>query len=97
MADENTITLVNEILEQIGTMANALSTGLVDLNCNPEDAARGYAYIYSTMAERIGWLADLGLTHTTGSPDIAGGAEDWFMPPSYQSAKRKTPTVGGHS
>lgn len=91
------VEVLRNILDEIGTMANALNTGLVDLNCNPEDAARGYAYMYSTLAERIGWLADLGLTHVLGSPDICGDAEDWFMSPAYHDAKAKLVGKGGKS
>lgn len=89
--------VLESILDEIGTAANALQTGLVDLNCNPEDAARGFAYIHSTVAERIGWLADLGLTQITGSPQIVGDAEQWFMSPAYHDTKAKLAGKGGKS
>ncbi len=88
------VEVLENILSDIGTAANALQTGLIDLNCNPEDAARGYAFLYSTLAERIGWLADLGMTHVTGAPDIFGDAEEWFMSPAYKEAKAKLEAKG---
>ena len=91
------VEVLENILSDIGTMANALNTGLVDLNCNPEDAARGYAYMYSSLAERIGWLADLGITHITGVPEVVGDAEQWFMSPAYHDAKAKLAGKGGKS
>lgn len=96
-ASEQLLPVLENILDEIGTAANALQTGLVDLNCNPEDAALGFAYIYGTLAERIGWLADLGLTHITGAPDIVGDAEQWFMSPAYHDAKAKLAGKGGKS
>lgn len=94
---EELVAVLENILSDIGTAANTLQTGLVDLNCNPEDAARGYAFLYSTLAERIGWLADLGMTHISGAPDILGDAEQWFMSPSYKEAKAKLEAKGGKS
>jgi len=91
------VEVLRNVLDEIGTSANVLQTGLVDLNCNPEQAARGYAYLYNTLAEKIGWLADLGLTHIMGSPDICGDAEDWFMSPAYHDAKAKLAGKGGKS
>lgn len=91
------VEVLENILSDIGTAANALQTGLVDLNCNPEDAARGYAFLYSTLAERIGWLADLGMLHITGAPEIWGDAEEWFMSPAYKEAKAKLVGKGGES
>lgn len=91
------VEVLENILSDIGTVANSLNTGLVDLNCNPEDAGRGYAHMYSMLAERIGWLADLGMTHISGAPEIWGDAEQWFMSPAYKEAKAKLEAEGGKS
>ncbi len=91
------VEVLENILSDIGTVANSLNTGLVDLNCNPEDAGRGYAHMYSMLAERIGWLADLGLTHITGSPEVVGDVEQWSMAPAYHDAKAKLVGKGGKS
>lgn len=86
MTTENTITQVNLILDQIGTAANALRAEII---ASSEDSGNGdRMYALQSLASQIGWLADLGLEKTTGSPSIVGDAEDWFMPPSYHDAKR---------
>lgn len=85
MTTGNTITLVNEILDQIGTAANALRGELISATSDSENGDR--MYLFATLAQRIGWLADLALEKTQGSPSILGDAEDWFLPPSYHAAK----------
>ncbi len=89
MTTENTITLVNSILGEIGTAANTLSGELMEASDITDARTGRRLHALGTLAEKIGWLADLALEKTTGSPDIVGGAEDWFMPPSYHDAVKK--------
>jgi len=86
MTTKNTITQLNLILDQIGTAANALRGEII---ASTEDSSNGdRMYALQALAEKIGWMADLGLEKTSGSISIVGDAEDWFMPPSYHDAKR---------
>ena len=86
--------VLENILEDIATTANSLKSGLISAECNGGD---GQAFLYTVASERIGWLADLGLTHITGSPEIVGDAERWFMSPAYQEAKERLEAKGGES
>lgn len=87
MTTENTTALVNSILGEIGTAANTLGGELMEA-CATADACTGRRlHALGALADKIGWLADLALEKTTGSAEIVGDAEDWFLPPSYHAAK----------
>lgn len=94
MTTENTITLVNSILGEIGTAANTLRGELIETAATADTCTGRRLHALETLAEKIGWLADMALEKTTGSPDIVGDAEDWFMPPSYLDARRAGETSG---
>ena len=85
--------LLQDILEQIGTTANSLSHGLIALSCGNVDESQ--IYLFTKIAEQIGYLADLGITHISGAPDIVGGAEQWMLPPSYMELKERLATQSG--
>ena len=87
MTTENTIALVNSILGEIGTAANTLGGELMEASATTDACTGRRLHALGALADKIGWLADLALEKTTGSTDIVGGAEDWFMPPSYHQAK----------
>lgn len=95
MATKNAITLVSHILEDIGTTANALKGELIELAPDTTTAIGRRLYTLETLAAKIGWLADLGLLHATGSEVIVGDAEQWFMPPSYLGEKETSESHKG--
>jgi hypothetical protein len=39
-----------------------------------------------SLAERIGWAADVGVLSIDGSAGMVGGADAWMMPPAYHHA-----------
>lgn len=90
MANKNAIKLTEGILEEIGTTANALRSELARIVCEPDRFDGSSAYLLESIAEKIGWLADLALEKLTGAPDICGDAEDWFLPSSYNSLRKET-------
>ena len=88
MTTQNTNTLITGILEEIGTSANMLRGELCAAAALSDTAVCNRLYALEALATKIGWMADLGLEKLTGSIEIVGDAEDWFMPPNYNDAKR---------
>jgi hypothetical protein len=87
MATENANTLVCSILEEIATTANAMRHTFGQASIEGWNIDGNTFYLFESIAEKIGWLADLGIEKISGSPDVVGGAEDWMLPPSYHVAK----------
>lgn len=89
MTTQNTNTLISSILGEIGTSANVLRNELFDSAAAANTSAvANRLYALEALATKIGWMADLGLEKLTGATDIVGDAEDWFMPPNYNDAKK---------
>jgi len=78
LTPEQKLLVLGDILEEIATNALSLHGMMLELPGELDSQP------YLTMANTIGWMADLGLEHTTGRPQVKGDAEDWFMSPRYQ-------------
>lgn len=77
--DDITTTQLSEILGQICSTARSFDELLIDMPDFPG------AHSLRCIAQNMGFLADLGLSKIGSIPSI-GGAEDWFLPPSYHDA-----------
>lgn len=86
--------LLQDILEQIATTANSLSHGLVGLDCGNVDETQ--IYLFTKIVEQVGYLADLGITHISGAPEVVGGAEEWMLSPRYMELKEKMEKQSGN-
>lgn len=57
------------------------------INSGADDLLRGHQLTLAAgrLAEKIGWISDLGGGLLTGDLGIKGEAEDWLLPPVYFS------------
>lgn len=87
MADRETTTeLLRIILNDLSTDANALRQSLYADEFNQ-------AHVHAIVAEKMGWLADLGLKVIAGKAEVQDSAALWFMPPAYRAALEKSQEV----
>lgn len=87
--DEHTKKLIQSILEEVGTTASCLKQTLY--NANPDNIHENSTY--AIVAEKIGYLCDLGLEKLTGSARVAGRAESWLLSPLAQELNQKATEV----
>lgn len=69
------------LLHDIAYMARSVETILSDSIGTPNGWSETAAI---NIAQRIGWMADRGLT-TMGHPMVCGGAEEWMLPPRFRA------------
>jgi hypothetical protein len=73
---------MSALFMEIGGEANVLIQMLLD---HSDQAESDSYYALLSVAQKIGYLADKGTDHAGGAP-VKGGAENWFLPPSYHWA-----------
>jgi len=75
------------VLSGIAENADALERLLIE--CVMDSKSDEIAQLLTasqTLAQQIGWAADLGVQKLGGVMVMKGGAEAWMMPPAYHSA-----------
>lgn len=73
---------MSALFMEIGGETNALIQMLLD---HSEQAQSNSYFALLSVAQKIGYLADKGVDHAGGVP-VKGGAENWFLPPTYHWA-----------
>jgi hypothetical protein len=75
------------VLSGIAENADALERLLIECVMSDEnDAIAQLLTASKTLAQQIGWAADLGVQKLGGVLIMKGSAEAWMMPPAYHSA-----------
>lgn len=79
------------ILDEIALTASTIERLALELSrCPDSDAAEVLPDAICSLAQRIGWAADL----AAGGTGLRGGAEKWMMPPLYHH-RTKTKKLQG--
>lgn len=69
------ITLTASRIAQLAVMAQDLS------NVDPDVDA--LLTVMHTLAQRVGWMAEVANAEMGGTPFISASAEDWLLPPAF--------------
>lgn len=69
------ITLAASRIAQLAVMAQDLS------NVDPDVDA--LLTVMHTLAQRVGWMAEVANAEMGGTPFISASAEDWLLPPAF--------------
>lgn len=77
-----------EILEAIATDANSLRAAFLEMECGGTGLEGASLSVFRVFAEKIGWMAELGLNRLSGSTLVIGDAEDWLLSPTCCDAVR---------
>ena len=92
--DEATVTQIETILWDVAQEASALKTMAIDAHDGNRSEETGqHLCIIQTLAEKIGFLADLAIRKIDPLHVRKGDAEDWFLGGRYHDAvKAPEPT-----
>ena len=75
------------VFSGIAENADAITRLLTEcVMSNEEDVKAQLILAAETLAQTIGWAADLGVQKLGGVLIMKGSAEAWMMPPAYHSA-----------
>lgn len=96
MANSNSTTHVNKqvgiLMGEISIMANTIHRLMIDTMSELSEEGAGSSETYVAAAERlaasIGFMADLA-SDKLSQGVCFGGAENWFLPPSYHHLQKK--------
>ena len=78
------------LLEEIATDANSLRHAFLDMEHDGVQLRGSSLAVFRTFAEKIGWMAELGVNRLTGFNPIKGDAIDWLLSPLGADAVRAT-------
>jgi len=83
---------VEMLLEQIATDANYIGEALLDMEHDQIKLGGANLAVFRTIAEKIGWMAELGLRESTGYYPIKGDANAWLLGPVVSDALKQAST-----